>query len=135
MSLVKFPALIVHQSSEHCAVFHVVSVNNHVVAGFKGAAMLRNIRHPICAVFLFKAALQVEVGTVRRKHHRVVDVCAVNGNPPCHIVVLVEKLLIFGKRGLVFSLCWLLRRFFGFPGFFRFLCLLHNLRQLCKFIG
>ena len=55
----------------------VISIKWHTIS----------IRHPVCAVFLFKAALQVEVGIVRREHHRIVDVCPVNGNPPRHIVV------------------------------------------------
>ena len=94
MLLVEILALILAQVREHGGVFHVMSVDYHIIGLFQIAVLL-HIGYAIIAVRLVKGVLQIKVGITRCLHDRVIDIGAVNGNPAHKVRVLLIDSSIF----------------------------------------
>ena len=90
MRLVEILALILAQVREHGAVFHVVSVNHHIIRLFQIAVLL-HIGHAIIAVRLVKGVLQIKVGIARCLHDRVIDIRIGDIQPSHRIAMLCGK--------------------------------------------
>ena len=86
------------QSGEHAAIFHAVTEQGDVVAGFVDVSSFPGVDGTPFAGFLVEVPLQVEVGLIRGLHHRVIDLGALHLDPAHGIVVLIVNLFITGDH-------------------------------------
>ena len=112
---------IVAEVAEHGPVFHVVSIDDEVIAD-TGRTGFVNIRHSVVAVCFLKAVIQIIVGAVRRLYAWIINLRTLNLDPADKVFILLKKstLLFMGKSRLLCGKFFLGKfrffRAFGFLG-------------------
>ena len=96
--LPKFFAFELFKVGKHCAILHMMTVNNQVVRRLIHITAFAHIGTAVIGVFLVKAVFQVEVQILRRLHNGIVDQRIVNSNPSHNIAVLLIEFCVLREH-------------------------------------